>query len=76
MQKWHKDGKLYKAHNEKMGGKNINKAYHSFLCALTRDNSDGFFFIKDRGSKEKASDIDDVNEDDDEYQGEDSNTSE
>ena len=66
--------KMGKARKEKRGGKNINNAYHAFLCALIGEDSDEFFFSEDNGLEGEASDSDD--EADDEYYSENSNTSE
>ena len=61
---------------EKQRGKNINKAYHAFLCALTGENPHEFFFSEYSGLEEEASDSFTLNEDENGYQCEDSNTSE
>ena len=67
--------KTVKLHKVKKGGNNINKAYHAFLCALTREYPDNFFFSEDNGLVGKGSDGDAVNEKYDVHKKEDSNTS-
>ena len=66
--------RMEKAQKDKRGGKNINKAYHAFLCALTGEDPDEFFFSEDNGLEGEESCSDD--EADDGYCSEDSNTSE
>ena len=62
-EKGKKMAKVDKAQKEKGGRKNINKAYHAFLCALTGEDHGEFFFPKDNGLEGEISDSDDEADD-------------
>ena len=60
-QEWKRqeDSKLEYAWKDKRVGKNIDKAFHAFLCALTGKDPNDFFFSEDNGLEGEASGSDD-----------------